>query len=244
MKKVRRIASLLVVLGICLSLCGCNVLEELRAVRASFTTGGVIKLYDGTEYILLPDCKELNPIFTEYELIYVVEEELPLLLTVFSDNYFTKSDDGLFLQAYTEEGIIYYCRADAYDGILARIKNGFTAEIYCYTYYDYENDEEFLYTLTQAQADAVMQVCTTQEPEILPEAAVLDYCYIADLYFCTSDKLFRQNTVDVCVIKGKYYVVDYEDTTTLYSVPAELSETFAQIMEKQIESDSYWENWE
>lgn len=244
MKKVSRIVSVLIVLGICLSLCGCDALDELRASRASFTASGVMKLSDGTEYIRLPECKELNPNFTGYESVYVVEEEIPLLLTTIFGNYFPKSDDGVFLQAYTEEGVIYYCRADAYDSILARIKNGFTAEVYCYTYYDYENDEEFLYTLTKAQADAVMQVCTTQEPETLPEAAMLDYDYMADLYFCTADRLFRENTVDICVIKGKYYVVDYGDVTTLYSVPVELTDTFAGIMEKQVESDSYWEDWE
>ena len=89
-----------------------------------------------------------------------------------------------------------------------------------------------------------MQVCTTQEPENLPEAAMLDYDYMVDLYFCTADRLFRENTVDICVIKGKYYVVDHGDVTTLYSVPVELTDTFAGIMEKQVESDSYWEDWE
>ena len=49
--------------------------------------------------------------------------------------------------------------------------------------------------------------------------------------------------MDICVIKGKYYVVDYGDVTTLYSVPVELTDTFAGIMEKQLESDSYWEDW-
>lgn len=244
MKKVIRIVSLIAVLGVLLSLCGCDVLDELRSSRATITPDGVIKLYNGAEYILLPACKELTPTFTEYEAIYVVEEEVPLLLTAFAENDFTKSDDGLFLQAYTEQGVIYYCRADVYDSMLARINKGFTPEIYCYSYYDYEKEEALLYTLTQVQVDAVTQVCTTQEPETLPEAAMLDYGYFADLYFCTEDKLFRQDTVDVCVINGKYYVVSHDDTTTLYSVPAEMSAVFAGILEKQVESDSYWENWE
>lgn len=244
MKRMVRIVSLIAVLGILLSLCGCDVLDELRSSRAMVTPDGVITLYNGTEYMLLPECQELSPDFTQYEQIYVVEEEIPLLLTAFSGNSLTKSDDGLFLQTYAENGAIsYYCRSDVYDSVLARINTGFTPDIYCYSYYDYETDEDLLYTLTQAQVDALMQVCTTQEPEILPEAAMPGYGYIADLFACTEDKLFRQDTVDVCMIKDKYYVLGGDDDTVLYSVPEEMSPVFAGILEKLVESDSYWENW-
>lgn len=245
MKRMVRIVSLIAVLGILLTLCGCDVLDELRTSRAMVTPDGVITLYNGTKYMLLPECQELSPTFTQFEQVYVVEEEVPLLLTAFSDNYLIKSDDGLFLQAFAEEGATsYYCRSDVYDSVLERINQGFTPDIYCYSYYDYETEERLLYTLTQAQVDALIQVCTTQEPEILPEAAILDYGYVADLFFCTEDTLFRQDTVDICMIKGKYYVLDCDDATTLYSVPAELSPVFAGILEKLVESDSYWENWE
>lgn len=243
MKRTGRIVFLIAVLGLLLSLCGCGVLDELRTSRAMVTPDGVITLYNGTEYMLLPECQELSPAFTRFEQVYVVEEDIPLLLTVFSDNCLIKSDDGLFLQTFTEDGeFFYYCRSDVYDSVLARINQGFTPDIYCYSYYDYETEENLLYTLTQAQVDALIQVCATQEPEILPEAAMLGDGYMADLFVCTEDKLFRQDTVDVCMIKEKYYVLSGDDATILYSVPSELSPVFAGILEKLVESDSYWEN--
>lgn len=242
MKRLIRIVSLIAVLGICLSLCGCGFLDDLRASRALFTEDGTIKLNNGMEYMLLPACEEMSPIFSKYDVVYAVEEEVPLLLTAISGDYLIKSDDGMFLQAFTPEGMSYYCRADIYDSVLDRIQNGFTAEAYCYSYYD-ENSNYGLYTLTREQADAIFQVCATQEPETLPDAAVLDYEYIADLYFCTEDKLFMQDTVDICTVNGKYYVVGYDDAVILYTVPQEMSETFAAIMAKQIESDSRFAGW-
>ena len=45
--------------GMYLSLCGCQVLDDLRAARASFTAEDVIRFYDGTEYKLFPVFAEI-----------------------------------------------------------------------------------------------------------------------------------------------------------------------------------------
>ena len=241
MRKSIRILSLLMVLAMCFSLYGCDVLDDLRETRASIAEDGTIKLADGSEYMPLPECEELTPDFYNCETVYVAEEELPLLLTFFSENAFLKTEDGIFLQSYTDEAVIYYCRTDVYDNVLDRINSGFTPEVYGYWYYDYENEEENFYVLTQSQAEALSEVYRTQTAEKLPEAATLDYEYIADLMIGTKDKLFMRDTVDVCVFNGKYYVVGYDfDATSLYRVPDDLSKEFAAILKKQIESDSYW----
>ena len=235
MKKVRRLLSLIVVLGLCSCLCGCSYLDELRASRASFTASGSVQLYDGTEYILLPACKELQPVFTEYETIYLAPEDLPLLLTSFAGDYAIKSDDGQFLQVYTGYDFAYYCRSDVYDSVVTRINEGFVAEAYCYQSFDYVLGKQMLAVLTQAQADAITQVLTDQEPETFPEAATLSYDVYMDLYLCSADQLFMQDTVDIGIIKGKYYVVSNDNDITVYSVPAELTEVFAQILEPLVE---------
>lgn len=242
MKKIVRIISLLVVLGLCLTLCGCSVLDSLKESRASITEDGVIELYDGSRYLPLPECKELSPSFTEFYSVYIVEDDLPLLLTVFSNIYLDMSDDKLFLLSYDSN--TYYCRSDVYDSILDRINNGYEAKKYGYWFYDYESSEDIFYPLTQAQVDVIKQVCDTTEPEILPEAAMLDWSSLADLFACSDDMLFMQDVADVLIYNGKYYVVDYSDVTTLYSVPDELYSEFEKIMKKQVESDSYWEDLE
>lgn len=246
MKKTMRILSLLMVLVLCLSFCGCSALDELRQSRASITPEGIIRLRDGSEYKQLPECEELTPSFEDLDMVYVAEEELPLLLTVFSDIAFYKSDDGIFLESQNEEfGTFgtYYCRTDVYDTMLERINNGFTPEVYGYWYYDYEQGEQMFYTLTPTQVDAVLEVCSTQASERLPDMASLDYEYMAEIVSCTKDRLFVRDMVSVCFVNETYYVVEYDfDGTVLYRVPDHLTRVFAEILQTLVDGVSYWED--
>ena len=244
MKRTIRILSLLVVLVMCFSFCGCGALDELRQSQASITPEGTIRLVDGTEYKMLPECEELTPRFDNADMVYVAEEELPLLLTIFSDVAFYKSDDGIFLESQDEETYAYYCRTDVYDTMLERINSGFIAETYGYWYYDYEQENDVFYTLTPTQADVLLKVCKTQASEQLPVGASFDYEYMADIVMCTKDRLFVRDMVSVCVVNGNYYAVEYNfDNTVFYRVPNQQAAVFAEILQAMVESDSYWEEW-
>ncbi len=243
MKKLRRALCLIAVFAMCLSLCGCGVLDDLRQMRAEIKKDGTIRLYDGTEYKPLPQCEELSPSFREYSEVYTVAEDVPLLLTtMLYEAYLDKSGDGKFLVTYSEYGAVYYCRTDVYDSVLERIRNGFTPELCCYWCYDFENGEDVCYTLTPEQLELLNQVVATQKPQVLPDAVELDSEYWADLYLYSKDRLFEQDTVDICILNGKYYVVDFGDTISFYTVPAELTAEFEKIMEMQIQYDSYWDD--
>jgi len=229
MKKMTRILSVLAALGICISLCGCQKLDDLRAARASIDEDGIIQLSDGTKYKAVPACEELCPFFDGDE-IYIVEEELPLLLTKFGV-YGKMTVDKKVMGTYTEDAE-YYCRTDVYDRVLSCIEDGFIPEVYGYHYYDYEKDENLVCDLTPAQAAAVEQVYTTQEPEKLPAAATLQYDYRVDLYQYSADHLFRRDTVDICLAEGIYFLLG--DDNALYTVPAEQIPVFREIMTRYV----------
>ena len=230
MNKLTRSLSLLMVFALCLSLCGCNALDELRRSRATRPQEGVIRLADGTEYKLLPECEALCPTWDDMMYsYYIVEEDLPLLLTQYGDGV-SSSKDGLFLEVYGED-IQYYCRTDAYDSIVARIDQGFTPDVYGYTYFDPEAGDYGDYVLcelTPAQAEAVEQVYATVQPEKLPVGARLDYEEKVDLYLYSADRLFRQDTVDICVVEGEYFLLTNDQM--IYAVPGELTTVFANIL--------------
>lgn len=231
MKTMKRILSLTVLLALCLSLCGCNALDNLRASRATMPREGLIRLQDGTEYKRLPECEEFYPDYREAEEIYIVEDDLPLLLTTWG-TYANKTKDGRFIKTYTGSEPGFYCRSDLYESLVARIEQGFTPEVYCYSYYDPEAGEygeEVLYELTPIQKEAVDRVYTTQTPEKLPAVARLEYEDRADLFMYSADHLFRQDTVDICTMKGEYYLLTNDNS--LYTVPEELRPIFADIME-------------
>jgi hypothetical protein len=235
MKKMTRFLCLIAVFAMCLSLCGCGMLDDLRAKRATMTADGNIKLYDGTEYKLLPYNKLLSPKFYHYEEVYIVEEDLPLLLTSTSyENYVNKSDDGCFLKDYLDGNEIYYCRTDMYDSVLERMNNSKGLEVCYYIYYDSENYAELTYTLTQQQWDMVKQVLATQEPQMLRDVLQENYEYWVGLYMSTADGLFTTDRFALCIYKGKCYVIDYEKYLQ-YAVPAELTDDFKTIMAKEIE---------
>ena len=223
---MKKLVCLLAVLTLCLSLAGCKELDQLRAQRAYMVEEDVIELSDGSQYQRLPKCDDLYYERNDYEIVYVVEEELPLLLTVFADSA-GMSDDGRFLSLYEEGERRIYCRTDAYEDVARRIREGFTPEAYAYECWDYETGESHLYKLTQEQAAAVEQVLS-QEPEVLPAAASINYDYFADLYQYSSDLLFRRDAVDVCSIGEEYFL--WDDEGNIYSVPQELKPVFNEIM--------------
>ena len=83
-------------------------------------------------------------------------------------------------------------------------------------------------TVDRAQAEAVEQVYTTVQPEKLPIGARLDYEEKVDLYLYSADRLFRQDTVDICVVEGEYFLLTNDQM--IYAVPGELTTVFANIL--------------
>ena len=231
MKRISRLISLVILIGIFLSLCGCSYLDELRATRAMLMDNGTIYLNDGTEYILLPENEFLSLDFNNETYIYVVDdEEIPLLLTDIIGDMGYKTQDGQFLEVYAVDGYRYYCRADIYDSIMERLKGGFTPVLYCYSYfdYDYDNYGNQLYTFTPQQAEAIEYVLANREPYELPAGAKLDYEYRVELYQYSSDYLFRQKAMDICFADGAFYLV--ENGKLIYTVPNSLYVVLARAV--------------
>lgn len=237
MKKITRFLSLIVLLGILLSLCGCSYLDELRASRAYGPKNGAIVL-DGAEYKILPSNQYFSPDMGGTTDIYVVEdEEVPLLLIDLFGDYGYKSEDGRFLSLYSESGRHYYCRAELYDDLQHRLTGDFQPEGYTYSYYDYEADRQVPYIFTAHQAEALETVLSTQEPYQLPSNTTLNYQYSVSLYQCSSDLLFRKYMGTLYYNEGRYYItIDsrLEQATYIYDVPQELTLVFAGIMEKKV----------
>lgn len=235
MKKFIRFVALIVLL--CLSLSGCSFLDELRATRAYGPKGGILAL-DGTEYKILPVNEYFSPDMGDSTIIYAVQDEtIPLLLIDIYGEYGHKSEDGQFLHFYSDTGLQYYCRIEAYDDLLYRMIGDFQPEGYAYYYYDYEVGRNVPYTFTAQQAEALETVLSTQEPYELPSNTTLTFQHSIGLYQCSSDHLFRKYFCNLYDNDGRYYVTMAslsEQATYIYDVPQELTLVFDAIMEKEI----------
>ena len=230
MKKWIRLVSLLVLFCLCLS--GCGYLDELRATRGVFAEDGSIVLADGTKYLPLPENEYFCPDFSNPIYIDIVkDEEVPLLLTGLLGIWGYLSKDGQFIQ---DDAAIpqNYCREGIYESILERMNEGFTPELYCYSYYDYETYEQMLYTFTPQQAEALESVLANQEPITLPAGAKLDYDYQVYLYRYSNDYLFREFSVKIGFADRTFYVVDGE---LIYKVPNSYYVAFARAVKKYLE---------
>ena len=231
MKRFTRILSLVILLGIFLSLSGCSYLDELRDSRATIAEDGAIVMYDGTRFLLLPENEYFCPNFRYSTSINIVkDEEVPLLLTSLLGIWGYRSKDGQFLRTDTASST--YCREDLYDSIVERMNSDFIPELYCYTYYDYETSELTLYTFTPQQAEALESVLANQEPITLPAGAKMDYDYRVSLEYYSSDYLFSKDSVEICFAEGTFYVIDGE---LIYQVPNSMYVTFAQAVKKYLE---------
>ncbi len=247
MKKTIRFISLFLAIVVCLSLCGCVSLDELRASSGIITDDGTVKLYDGTHYKILDNLGKLSPYCDGYLSVDIVNEEVPLLLvSAYYVDSFTKSYDGKFLLAFDERGNeIWYCRSDIYDSVVDEVKNGFVANRYCYPYYDYENSVSHRYLLTETQTNTVVEILSIVEPEMRKSEniPIMD-CYV-DLYLTTDNMIFMEDIYDIGIVDGNYYIiVNVDDNNVkLYRVPDNYIDEFASIVKEQVEANEYWEKY-
>lgn len=237
MKRITRFLSLVVLLGIILSLCGCGYLDELRATRTYGPKNGTVVL-DGTEYKILPDNQYFAPDMGDRTYIYVAEDEsVPLLLIDMMGRSGQKSEDGQFLYLSSESGDHYYCRAEIFEDLRYRLIGDFEPEGYAYYYYDYEIGRQVSYSFTAQQVEALDTVLSTQEPYELSSNTELKYQYIVGLYQCSSDHLLRKYFANLYCNERKYFIeiASLADKTTyIYDVPQELNLVFDSIVEKYL----------
>ncbi len=242
MKRMFRLLCILLTLVfLCASFSGCMAIDDIRKEQAFWGKDNTV-IYMDKEYKLLPSSEYLKPQCNEYKIVSVTDSDVPLLLCFIFGEQFDLSDDEKFIyKEVTSSGPdSYYCRTDIYDEVLKKIENGFVAESYCYEYYDFENEDEKFRILSAEEISAIKSIKETVTPTAMPDVAGLDYEYMVSVEECTSDLLFRNYVYDLCVANGKYYLAEYKDgETLLYTVPEELSQTIAKIMQDQIESDSY-----
>ena len=221
MKKLKRLIGCLLLAALVVSLCGCSALDALRESQCYFDGEDILR--NGQIYRKLPSCDTLYPELDYEQSIYVTEDDVPVLLISFlAKAHLLPSLDGAFLS--TLYGDTIYCREDLYDSTVDKIRNGFTPEIVCYSYYAYSEDsyevtEEF-YTLTKEQTDVLSLITSTVEPEVWSEDWSLNCQWYIYLEECTQDRLFRQSQLEISFTGRTYYLTLYTDTQTLvFAVP-------------------------
>ena len=247
MKTVKRATACLLVVLLCLSLCSCNYLDEMRAAHAIIREDGTI-LWNNAEYRPLPIQDQL--VWEKYELIFdrggtffVTTEDVPVLLSETYGRYGSSYNVGTILNAYHDEvpGVAYYCLSSQYGKITKELEqlqkqvelnDSGLGNLYYYNFWYEKNGDTITetYYLTEEQEEAVNTVMTTVEPIIPDEPIGMEFNVI--LYSEETDdngSIFTGNLMLAAATHNYYFSAVNEDYEHYYPVPEEYNSIFDDI---------------
>ena len=240
MKKWKRWLVLALATVLCLSLCGCDELETMRAEHGVWQEDGSI-LWNGAVYRKLETTLSMGEFdFTySYVTIYVTEPDVPVLLSTMFGEGMDVSADGIILEHYDywrdEDRTTWYCREDVYDEMVKKLENGVTLNTYCYYYWDYDREKSVPYYLTEEQANTMHRILATADPV---SSADFDEPIEDELYLYVTDenRMFEQGTGKwLCITQSCYCISSYDE---IYAVPMEYNAIFDAIWKAY--NDSYY----
>lgn len=236
MKKFAKIVILCLCTALlCVSLTGCDFIDEMRECQAFYNEDGNIVLEGNVEYIPIQIPEGLQVSVDYEEMVYVTERDVPVLLSeAFGATYY-KSKDEIFLEHYEGDSDvnIYYCRADKYDFVEELVGKDYVPAGYVYTYYDYIVGEEKEYHLTGAQSQAVEAVLSTVTPTVIPDNYEIYWDCLIETYTYGEQDILRRYEFDIGLVNETYSIVI--DGENIYEVPVEYNSTFERITEKYLE---------
>lgn len=223
MKKAKRIVALLLTVIMCLSLCGCQNLEDMRAAHAFWQEDGSIK-WNGNVYLPLKDVpKEMR--FAHGSSVCVTEKDVPVLLSgIFGDTFNADPSGVLLCTMYYGEDEAYYCREDQYAYILEYLQQGVELNVLFYTYWkDYDADNPALYYLTEEQQKTIGDLLNTVQFAAVGsdfyESFDVDE-YSLSLSVCDEKHWFiKESVLEIAWKDDKFYLVSPEQT--IGEVPTE-----------------------
>ncbi len=236
-------AALLLAAAMCLGLCSCSALDEMREDHAKWSSPDHTTIsFRGETYRLLP--ANGHRINTEYLILNnanLTEANVPVLLSeMFSATDMWYDNDAAYLwipsDVFTgKQSGMAYAREDKYDEAVALGKEDITADSYFVNYYDV--DDEYrpkVEYVEPALFDAVQKILTTVTPSGRTGSCLFVLCPAyqkALLYRPEGD------TLEVCrTDSGKLFlqkmVVEEEKEWQSYDIPDEYQVLFEKAVGK------------
>lgn len=245
MKKCKRWLAIVFVSLMCLSLCGCQELDDMRASHAVWQEDGTI-LWNGNVYRLLENAPDELQAYGG-STVYVTEADVPVLLSAEFGEYFTSSKDGMLLRGYSYNAFdviahIIYCREDRYEEITEYLQQ--TTEMkemnhYFYYYWSYETDEQEVYYFSLDQ----VKVMDDLMANLIFEPALDDFYHYTDLEEfsvsvgkCDEKHLFHEDYVLEIIFRGGKYYLNRADGGYVAQVPAEYDRAMEDIVKAYYEA--------
>lgn len=230
MKKIKRIIAALLLCILALSCTGCANLDEMKASHAIWSNEEQTELeWNGRTYKRLTANSNLEIWDYRQKTVFATTSDIPVLLAEQYGDRMECSNDEILLEShwYENDKPIYFCREDQYDAMIKMIVEGVEMTQMNYFYWMVKDQSTGMYSLTDAQKQAVETVLKTT-PISLGNSGY-DEDYNIELYRSAENLYFRQSIGLISAYMGKYRIIDFSEDL-LYEIPDELQPTFAEIM--------------
>ena len=181
---------------LCLTLCSCSELDELRSSISRYSGDGTIT-FDGATYVELRDVPMNSVGLIDGENIYLARNDLPTLLVPF---FGTMSPRVSTDKSVISHGSLYV-REDKKTEIENTLASDFTS--YSAFYYD-ENAMKYAHNVLPKEfADAINETLATAAEEEFSKVER----FITELYACDDTGTFSKATYLLYVdSSGKYFI--------------------------------------
>lgn len=203
--------------AICLGLCGCNKLDDLKDRQAFMVTenGKVAKIvYHEKDYKPLENATDLFVI--PKRSINITEQDMPVLLSPFLfKTYSTVTEDEKII---ISDDSTYYCREDYYDELQQKINNHTLNRFaFQYSFFD-EKESDWMnktHILSAEESAYLLQKVKNIEAENQPDIAALFLNNGAEnaegnvlLHLSSEDGLFQNDdfSINLYYINQNYYI--------------------------------------
>lgn len=231
MKKTKRWIAFLLVFALCLPLCGCSNLDEMRAAHAFWQKDGSV-LWNGNVYRLIEDVPEDLAILYGQQEVYVTQADVPVLLSqMMGDCFSVVADETMLWSHGWDGGRVFYCREDVYDFMTEHLKNP-SLTTYYYTYWADTDADEAYYYLSEAQGNTIDELIATLDFVVLDETfyhafEANEFCLT--LGKCDEEHLFSNDyVVEIAWKDGLYYIISPNEY--IAEVPNEYNDAMKSIV--------------
>ncbi len=252
MKMIKKLLCITIAVLLCFSLIGCNAIDKMRDAQIHFNEKSEL-IYNDTAYKLLPACEAFAPDITLNKNLYIVDKEIPVLLSELYGDAAYLSKDEKFIQSSNSHYINeYYARADIYDEIANRINAGNYFEGYCYAYSYYDEDDEIpsyktKYEFLSDEIKTAIDYLLSSEPEEDVDISLLYQFEVISLFACSKDYMFKEYATTIYKTESFIYLATNKISDKVYKVPREYMTVFENLInnyEMQLESLKNYPMWD
>ncbi len=265
MKKrmIRLMATVMVCVLCCTSLCGCSAIDELRASVVTVVDANTVE-WNGVKYKLIDDTLLAGVDFDSIDFdhsVYVNPDGVPVLLMSFLCASYNPTENKVFLTGYgaywgenTRFDYSSYCREDRYNDVVRQLNEGLDLTGFLYSYYDAEDGEEHNYRFSKEECEAFRESVSPMNRWTTP---VYSSEWPTTVYAYTEDGLLDSSMYEIIQDNGAYYIVHYppmsdydsdlgfddeayEDAAIYYRVPQEYYELFNKMLADSLREYTEW----